>query len=67
MEGFEVLNSMKIISLCTLIHTTYNTIYHRRGNIVEMYSFRRVSDDSPKTLRKLCVSTKLPHQKVRCS
>ena len=28
-------------------------------------SFRRVSDKLPKTLQKLCVSAKFPHQKIR--
>ena len=35
------------------------------GNFVERLSFRRVSGESPKTLRKLCLSTKFPHQLIR--
>ena len=32
------------------------------GNFVERLSFRRVSGESLKTLRKLCLSTKFPHR-----
>ena len=32
---------------------------------MERCSFRTVSGESPKTVRKLCVSTKLPHHKIR--
>ena len=32
-------------------------------NFVKMHSFVRVSGDTPKTLRKMWVSTKFPHQK----
>ena len=35
------------------------------GNFVERHSFRRVSGKSPETLRKLCFSTKFPHQEIR--
>ena len=35
------------------------------GNFVERHSFQRVSTDSPKTLRKLCLSTKFLLQKIR--
>ena len=31
----------------------------------ERHSFPRVSGDSPKTLRKLCLSAKFPHQEIR--
>ena len=31
---------------------------------METQSFGRVSGDSPETLRKMCVSTKLPHQGI---
>ena len=34
-------------------------------NFVEKYSFRIVSGESPETMRKLCLSTKFPHQKIR--
>ena len=32
---------------------------------MERHSFRRVWGDSPETLRKLCISTNVPHQKIR--
>ena len=35
------------------------------GNFVERHSFRIVSDETPETMRKLCLSTKFPHQKIR--
>ena len=35
------------------------------GNFAERYSFCRLPDNLPETLRKLCLSTKLPHQKIR--
>ena len=34
---------------------------------VERYSFRIDLGKSPETMRKLCLSTKFPHQKIRCS
>ena len=34
-------------------------------NFVEMHSFRKVSSDLPKTMRKLCLFTKFSHQKIR--
>ena len=34
-------------------------------NFVERHSFRRVLGDSPETLRKLCLSTKFPHQEIK--
>ena len=34
-------------------------------NFVERHSFRIVSGKSPETMRKLCLSTKLPHQEIR--
>ena len=35
------------------------------GNFVERHSFRIVSGESPKTMRKLCLATKFLHQKIR--
>ena len=35
------------------------------GNFVKRHSFRRVLGDSPEIMRKLCLSTKFPHQKIR--
>ena len=35
------------------------------GNFVERHSFRIVSAESPKTMGKLCLSTKFPHQEIR--
>ena len=35
------------------------------GNFVESHSFHIVSGDSPETMRKLCLSTKFPHQEIR--
>ena len=35
------------------------------GNFEETQCFRRVLTEYPKTLRKLCVSTKLSHQEIR--
>ena len=35
------------------------------GNFVERHSFRIVSDVSPETIRKLCLSIKFPHQEIR--
>ena len=34
-------------------------------NFVERHSFRRVSSYLPKSLQKLCLSTKFPHQEIR--
>ena len=34
-------------------------------NFVERHSFHIVSDELSKTLRKLCFSTKFPHQEIR--
>ena len=34
------------------------------GNFVERHSFRIVLGDLPNTMRKLCLSTKFPHQKI---
>ena len=36
------------------------------GNFVERHSFRRVSDESSETLRKLYLSTKFPLQEIHC-
>ena len=35
------------------------------GNFVERHSFGTVLGESPETLRKLCLSTKFPHQEIR--
>ena len=35
------------------------------GNFVERHSFHGASRDLPKTLRKLCLSTKLPYQGIK--
>ena len=35
------------------------------GNFKERHSFRVVSGDSPETMRKLYLSQKFPHQKIR--
>ena len=35
------------------------------GKFVETRNFRRVSKESPETVRKLSISTKFPHQKIR--
>ena len=32
---------------------------------MERHSFDRVSGESPETLRKLCLSTKFPHQGIK--
>ena len=32
---------------------------------MESHSFRRASGESPETLRKLCLSKKIPHQEIR--
>ena len=45
-------------------YTIYNDISWC-GNFVERHSFRRVSGDSPKTLRKLHLSIKFSRQEVR--
>ena len=37
------------------------------GNFAERHRFRKVSGDSPKTMRKLCLSTKFSHQKIMCN
>ena len=37
----------------------------RCGNFVQRHSFRIVSGESPETLRKLWLSTKFPHHKIR--
>ena len=35
------------------------------GNVVERHSFRIISGDSSKTMRKLYLSTKFPQQEIR--
>ena len=35
------------------------------GNFVESHSFRIVSGNSTETMRKVCLSTKFPHQEIR--
>ena len=35
------------------------------GNFVERQRFHIVLGDSPETMRKLCLSTKFPHQEIR--
>ena len=35
------------------------------GSFLERHSFRIVSGESPKTMWKLCLSTKFPHQEIR--
>ena len=35
------------------------------GNFVETQSLRTVFGDSPDTIWKICLSTKLPHQEIR--
>ena len=35
------------------------------ANLVERFSFRRISGEFPETLRKPCLSTKFPHQEIR--
>ena len=35
------------------------------GNLMESHNFRKVSGESPETLRKLCASTKFSHQEIR--
>ena len=61
-------------SICSSNQLTgfYHSVKYRNfnliswcGNFVEMHSFRRVSGDSPETLRKLYLSTKFPHQEIR--
>ena len=49
-------------------NTAQNTEIHLIslcGNIVETYSFRIVSVESPESMRKLCLSTKFPNQDMR--
>ena len=46
----------------------YNVIFHLISwceNFVETHSYRIVSEDSPETMRKLCLSTKFSHQEIR--
>ena len=45
--------------------TAKNTVISWCGNFVERDSFRKVSDDSPETMRKLCLFTKFPHHEIR--
>ena len=52
-------------SRVTLHKTPWSHLISWCGNFVEMRSFRIVSDKAPETLRKLCVLTKLMHQKIR--
>ena len=42
-----------------------NTVISWCGNIVERCSFRIVSGESDKTMGKMCLSTKFPHQEIR--
>ena len=51
-----------------LRYTAKNTVISPNfwcRNFVERNSFRIVSGDSPETMRKLCLSTKFPHQEIR--
>ena len=61
-----------IVSLCksTLTSRLQSQSYLLRKipkfheNFVGRYSFRRVLDELPETIRKLCLSTKFPHQEI---
>ena len=48
--------------------TTYNAVISPNflvWKFAERYSFRIVSEESPETIRKLCLSAKFPHQENR--
>ena len=46
-------------------NTAENTLISWCGNFVKRHSFRIVPCKSLETMRKLCLSTKLPHQEIR--
>ena len=49
-------------------HTAKNSVISPNSwcrNFAERHSFRIVSSDLPETMRKLCFSTKFPHQEIR--
>ena len=51
-----------------LINTAKNIVISRNflcGNFVKRSSFLKVSGDSSETMRKLCLSSKFPHQEIR--
>ena len=53
---------------CELLYTAKNTVISLNflvWNLVERHNFRIVSGDSPETMRKLCLSTKLQHQEIK--
>lgn len=50
-RGFQLCKGFHLIPWCR--------------NFTETHSFCIVSGDSPKIMRKLCISTKFPHQKIR--
>ena len=45
-------------------NTAKNTVILWCGNFMERHSFCIVSGESPKTMRKLCLSTKFPQRKL---
>ena len=49
-KTLQKISQFHLISLC--------------GNFVERHSIRKVSGESPETLRVLCLFTKLPHQEI---
>ena len=80
MNWFCVKYLTKILSGSTVQATKYGEVSLRKkpkfdliswhliswcGNFVERHSFRKASGESPETLRKLCLSTKFPHQEIR--
>ena len=50
---------------CTLHKVSQFQQTCRCGKFVETHSFQKCLNESPETLRKLFVSTKLPHQEIR--
>ena len=49
----------------SLRRMTYFHLIFQCGNFVERHSFRIVQSESLETMRKLCLSTKFPRQKIR--
>ena len=60
-----MLESLAVQSSLTLRKIPWFHLISWGGNFAERHSFRVVSGDLPKTLQKLCLSTKFPKQKIR--
>ena len=61
-------DAMLMLRSITLINTAKNTVISPNflmWKFCGMHSFRIVSGESPETMRKLCLSTKFPHQGIR--